>query len=79
MEIVLVPKTKHASEYPGLFLFSTPARLMRPVFNLATQSTHLIGSFEQVYMNIAVTRKEIHEGVSDLNLGKQKIEWIVAD
>ncbi|XP_033639510.1 DNA-directed RNA polymerase I subunit RPA2-like [Asterias rubens] len=64
LEIVLVPKTKHASEYPGLFLFSTPARLMRPVFNLATQSTHLIGSFEQVYMNIAVTRKEIHEGIT---------------
>ncbi|XP_022087163.1 DNA-directed RNA polymerase I subunit RPA2-like [Acanthaster planci] len=62
LEVVLVPMTKHASQYPGLFLFTTPARLMRPVFNLATQSTHLIGTLEQVYLNIAVTPKEIHEG-----------------
>ena len=35
-------------QYPGLFLFSTPARMMRPVLNLATKTKELIGSFEQV-------------------------------
>ena len=35
-------------QYPGLFLFSTPARMMRPVVNLSTKSEELIGSFEQV-------------------------------
>jgi hypothetical protein len=33
---------------PGLYLFSGPARLMRPVYNLRTQREELIGSFEQV-------------------------------
>ena len=35
-------------QYPGLFLFSTPARMMRPMLNLATKTKELIGSFEQV-------------------------------
>ena len=35
-------------QYPGIFLFSTPARMMRPVINLITQTEELIGSFEQV-------------------------------
>ena len=47
MEIGLVPIRKNG-QYPGLFLFSSPARMMRPVVNLATKSEELIGSFEQV-------------------------------
>ncbi len=31
-----------------LFLFTTPARMMRPVRNLSTDTEELIGSFEQV-------------------------------
>lgn len=47
LEIGLVPVLKNG-QYPGLFLFSTPARMMRPVRNLATGTQELIGSFEQV-------------------------------
>lgn len=47
LEIGLVPLRQNA-QYPGLFLFSTPARMMRPVVNLSTKSEELIGSFEQV-------------------------------
>ena len=47
LEIGLVPLLK-GGQYPGLFLFSTPARMMRPVLNLATKTKELIGSFEQV-------------------------------
>lgn len=47
LEIGLVPLLKHG-QYPGLFLFSTPARMVRPVINLATNVTEMIGSFEQV-------------------------------
>ena len=47
LEIVVVPPLK-GGQFPGLFLFSTPARMMRSVFNLATQTKELIGSFEQV-------------------------------
>ncbi len=35
-------------QFPGLFLFATPSRMMRPVLNLATNTHELIGSFEQV-------------------------------
>ncbi|XP_070550165.1 DNA-directed RNA polymerase I subunit RPA2-like [Ptychodera flava] len=64
MEIILVPMTGKASQYPGIYLFTTPARLMRPVLNLVTNTTEMIGTFEQVYMNIAVNPHEIHEGLT---------------
>ncbi len=35
-------------QFPGMFLFTTPSRMMRPVLNLATGTEELIGSFEQV-------------------------------
>jgi DNA-directed RNA polymerase I subunit RPA2 len=57
------------SMYPGLFLFSTPARFMRPV--LQVDGAHLgggvvahgnrveyIGSLEQVSLHIAVTKQD---------------------
>lgn len=47
-EVVLVPQTGKASLYPGLFLFTTPCRMVRPVRNLALGKQELIGTFEQV-------------------------------
>ena len=43
-----MPITDVPSQYPGLFLFTTTARMVRPVFNLAAAREELIGSFEQV-------------------------------
>lgn len=63
MEIVLVPKKSVPSQYPGVFLFTGPARMMRPVKNLSVNKTELIGTLEQVYLNICVTAEEAHEGV----------------
>ena len=48
LEICLVPITTVASQYPALYLFSTPARMMRPVLNLAAGKVEMIGTFEQV-------------------------------
>lgn len=48
--------------YPGLFLFTSPSRMMRPVLQLATKTTELIGSFEQVYLNIAIATGEMIPG-----------------
>jgi len=59
-----VPKKNVPAQYPGLFLFSNAARLMRPVINLATQKIELIGTFEQVYMEICVNPQEAYEGVN---------------
>ncbi|XP_034464852.1 DNA-directed RNA polymerase I subunit RPA2 [Hippoglossus hippoglossus] len=63
-EIVLVPKTGKASLYPGLFLFTTPCRMVRPVRNLAHGKEELIGTFEQLYTNVGIFEGEIEPGVT---------------
>jgi DNA-directed RNA polymerase I subunit RPA2 len=63
MEIVLIPKKNIPSQYPGVYLFTGPTRMMRPVKNLSINKTELIGTFEQIYLNICVTADEAHEGV----------------
>eukprot|EP00795_Rhopilema_esculentum_P014271 gene14271-5300_t len=68
LEAVLVPRTKFASQYPGIFIFTNIARMMRPVKNLRTGSVEYIGSFEQVYMDIAVCPNEAHEKTTHLEL-----------
>lgn len=64
LEIALVPKKKVPAQYPGLFLFTNAARMMRPVINLAVQKIELIGTFEQIYMDICVVPEEAYEGVN---------------
>ncbi|XP_040034006.2 DNA-directed RNA polymerase I subunit RPA2 [Gasterosteus aculeatus] len=63
-EIVLVPKTGKASLYPGLYLFTTPCRMVRPVRNLALGKQELIGTFEQLYVNVGIAEDEIEPGVT---------------
>ncbi|XP_061634769.1 DNA-directed RNA polymerase I subunit RPA2 [Phyllopteryx taeniolatus] len=63
-EIVLVPKTGKASLYPGVFLFTTPCRMVRPVRNLALGALELLGTLEQMYAEVAVTEAEVRPGVS---------------
>jgi DNA-directed RNA polymerase I subunit RPA2 len=48
LELGLVPAGA-SKQYPGLFMWTTPARMMRPVKYLATGDTEYIGSFEQVH------------------------------
>lgn len=62
-EIVLVPK-KAGGQYPGLFLFIGSARMMRPVLNLQLKKIELIGTFEQVYLDVAVKKEEIYPNVT---------------
>jgi DNA-directed RNA polymerase I subunit RPA2 len=64
MEICLVPKTPAASQYPGIYLFTSMARLMRPVINCTVQSIEMVGTFEQVYLNICVSPEEAYKGVT---------------
>ncbi|KAH7909455.1 hypothetical protein BJ138DRAFT_1010789 [Hygrophoropsis aurantiaca] len=63
LEIGFVPESK-GGQYPGLYLFATRARMMRPVKYLANGKDDSIGPFEQVYMNIAIKPDEIEDGVS---------------
>lgn len=67
MEICFVPETDHASQYPGVFFFTTPARMMRPVKNLMTRVVELIGTMEQVYLHIPTNSAGVNSGVSKLS------------
>jgi len=64
----MVPKSSAASQHPGIYLFTTVARLMRPVWNYACGSVEMIGTFEQVYLNVAVSDAEARQSVSDESL-----------
>lgn len=58
LEIGYVPPSAKG-QYPGLYIFSGRARMVRPVTYLGLEKTDIVGPFEQVYMNIAVRRPEI--------------------
>ncbi|XP_069110170.1 LOW QUALITY PROTEIN: DNA-directed RNA polymerase I subunit RPA2-like [Argopecten irradians] len=60
-EVGYVPRTEFASQYPGLYIFTTPARMIRPVRNLSLKKNEMIGTFEQVYMNISLNDEETHK------------------
>lgn len=70
MELVLVPKKKIRSQYPGLFIFTGPARMMRPVMNLCAQKIEYIGTFEQVYLDVCVVPEEAHESTTHQEISK---------
>ena len=58
LEIGLVP-TSNGGLYPGLYLFSQPSRMIRPVQYLTSQKLDYVGPFEQQYMNIACVEDDI--------------------
>ncbi|XP_078256103.1 DNA-directed RNA polymerase I subunit RPA2 [Rhinoraja longicauda] len=64
IEIVLIPMMDKPGIYPGLYLFTTMCRMMRPVRNLALGKEELIGTLEQLYMNIAITEADILPGIT---------------
>ncbi|XP_060854584.1 DNA-directed RNA polymerase I subunit RPA2 [Rhopalosiphum padi] len=51
-------------QFPGLFLFTGNARMMRPVFNLDLEQIELIGTFEQVYLDISISEDEIRPNIT---------------
>ena len=57
-EIVLIPKSKVPGQYPGLFIFTGAARMVRPVLNLAVKQIEWIGTFEQIYMHVRIAPEE---------------------
>ncbi|PWW74321.1 DNA-directed RNA polymerase I [Tuber magnatum] len=63
LEIGFVPISR-GGQYPGIYLFSHQARIIRPVKYLPLDKEDLVGPFEQPYMSIAVTPPEIVPGGS---------------
>ncbi|ETN39513.1 uncharacterized protein HMPREF1541_05739 [Cyphellophora europaea CBS 101466] len=58
LEIGHVP-TSNGGLYPGLYLFTQPSRMIRPVRYLASDKLDYVGPFEQQYMNIACLQEDI--------------------
>ena len=63
-EIVFVPERDIPGQYPGLFIFTGAARLMRPVYNLSHNCIEYVGTFESVYMDICIREKEAYPGIT---------------
>ena len=62
-EIALVlPSVR--GQYPGMYLFTQPARMIRPVHNLRANKQEWIGTFEQVYMDIGIVGDDYKSGVT---------------
>jgi DNA-directed RNA polymerase I subunit RPA2 len=58
LELSLVmPRTNGL--WPGVFAFTTPGRMMRPVMQLHSGKHEFIGTFEQIHMDIAVMPHEV--------------------
>ena len=49
-EIAFIPAPHGlvAGQFPGIFIFTGAARMMRPVFNIAAKDIEYIGTLEQV-------------------------------
>ncbi|XP_030355304.1 DNA-directed RNA polymerase I subunit RPA2 isoform X3 [Strigops habroptila] len=63
-EVVLIPMTGKPSLYPGLFIFTTPCRMVRPVRNLFYGRNEWIGTLEQIFMNVATIESEVVPGIT---------------
>ncbi|KAB2575542.1 DNA-directed RNA polymerase I subunit RPA2 [Lasiodiplodia hormozganensis] len=63
LELGYIPNT-NGGQYPGIYMFSQPARMYRPVKYLPLDSLDYVGPFEQPYMSIACTEPEIVSGDS---------------
>jgi DNA-directed RNA polymerase I subunit RPA2 len=64
LEIALLPPGNPGTPYPGLYLFTISARMVRPVLQRATGKTEMIGPLEQAFMDIACLDEDIREGIS---------------
>lgn len=63
LEVGFVPNGE-GGQYPGVYIFSQAARMVRPVKYLPLDKEDFIGPFEQPFMSVACTEKEIESGES---------------
>lgn len=69
LEIAAV--TKDSGVFKGLFLASTPARMMRPVLNTVSNRVEWIGIYEQVFLPIKTSKCKSLSS-EDLSMGYHK-------
>jgi DNA-directed RNA polymerase I subunit RPA2 len=78
LEIGYVPPSKGGS-YPGIYMASKPARMVRPVQYLPLDEVDFVGSQEQPYMSIACVEHEITSGQTHVELAPTNILSILAN
>ena len=64
LEVALIPASSAGSPFPGLYLFTGAARMIRPVLQRATGKTEFVGPMEQAFMDIACLDEDIREGIT---------------
>jgi len=64
LEVAYIPPGMKGGPYPGLFLFTIAARVVRPVLQRASGRTEYIGPMEQPFMDIACLPEDIREGIT---------------
>jgi DNA-directed RNA polymerase I subunit RPA2 len=70
MELAYLPPAhsgldaKGGGVFPGLYIFTQPGRLIRPVTHLKTRLTEWVGPMEQVFMDIACLNEDVREGLT---------------
>ncbi|KAF2160525.1 hypothetical protein M409DRAFT_28909 [Zasmidium cellare ATCC 36951] len=63
LEIGYIPLS-NGGQYPGVYMFSEAARMIRPVKYLPLEKQDMVGPFEQPFMSIACTEPEVASGDS---------------
>ena len=63
LEVGYIPNTE-GGQFPGVYIFSQAARMVRPVKYLPLDKRDFIGPFEQPFMAVACTENEIESGES---------------
>ena len=68
-ELAFFPYSALGGAYAGLYIFTQPGRLIRPVLNLKTRSVEWIGPMEQVFMDIACLAEDKRAETTHMELG----------
>ncbi|KAJ5605706.1 hypothetical protein N7510_008487 [Penicillium lagena] len=63
LEIGYVPNS-NGGQYPGIYMFSEAARMLRPVKYLPLEKLDFVGPFEQPFMDIACVQSDLIPGLS---------------
>ena len=74
LEIAHIPYAR-GGPYPGVYLFTAVARMVRPVTQLGTDTCELIGSLEQSCLDIRYERHLEHHYVVVVVSHMQDPDW----
>lgn len=80
LEIGFIPKSVYnvSLQYPGIFLFTCIARMVRKVKNLSLNQEEYIGPLEQIYLDIACLPEDIRSETTHQEIDPNKILSLVA-